>query len=727
MRNLHLIGIYLLCILPQIGLANAGPENISQLIRDFKSGESIINKSVILEEVNFAEEKSNLDITARNSLEEIAILIKKIPTVVVEVVSHTDKKSEKKVGRQLTRIRAKNVSDFLILKGLSYQQVFYTGVGDQEPIASNKSDAGRAKNNRIELRFISLKKGKHQIITTDNQRIIASTIIIDNDILYYRQEEKGGNQSLALKEVQKVELAFGKNIVFNSPEELMNTNLAETDPVMIPEKKQKKEDTPLIEKQKKTKRTASTVNPIQQPEGKKSGLPSATTPKLSSMSTPKKEKVKSKDTTNLNPQTDKASVVKKETKVASSEVKKQSIKPKTDKPVIVATTTKKNKVSTPSSVETRPTKIVNPSELMKEDARTSQQSSSSKITSRQIATAEVATSTSRKEPTTQTIKERPNTPTKKLKTTTNTTTTNSTIAALSEQDALSFYLDNYILTPKAKSKHAPTSEQLLSKMNGFNASIGDLRGGVNGIVEENILEEEGGRTTVAGSKGGITFQLVRQPLMAVSTPIGFNYVDDSSDPSRVNINKNLPVNDNALLGSLGLIYHADNQLSYQMNFTFGGKDTYRYNAVNVGGSYRIQKGKLTLLPSAFVEYGKAKIFLEEHRLITDIFTVKKRKFIGESVSIDYLETMVSVSPQLGISFPIKGAIDLLLHGGYNVGLNLGSKIKFTGSTDGDNQKSSKKKLSIGDFRVNGETVTKRAQLIDMQGLVIKAGVIYRIN
>lgn len=702
MRILYLIGVWMFSILPQIGLANTSPQNISKLIRDFKSGEPIVNKSVLLEDVKFVEGKTNLDLSTRASLDEIALLIKKIPTVVVEVVSHTDKKSEKSMGRQLTRTRAKNISDYLILQGIPYQQILYTGLGDRESIASNKSGAGRATNNRVELRFVSLKKGKHEIITLDNQSIIGQTIIVDQERLYYRQRDDEGGKSLALKEVQRVDLAFGKSIIFNQPNPIMTEAVATTAPSTVSEKKQaKKVSNPISssEKVKKTTPKKKVASPISNSKIAATGE-----------SVPSVEVETKKEKVSIRPE-------------LKSEVKTDFVYTKKEEAVATPIT------KTPIHPITPPTKEEEVVATVPDEVREqlNRKSPSTKIEQRQTTQEAEEVIIEEKKSIPSSTKRTVSTPPERILTEPKPSNTidisTEGVVTLEEEDALNFYLDNYILQPKEKPKKRPTSEQFLQLNRGNGLVLGiDSRAGNSFTGSTSTVEG----AIVQGELGGFTFQLIRQPLSAEAINIRFNYIDDSSEPSIVNINKTLPVNNTLLLSSLGFIYHSDSQLSYQTAITFGSNDNYKYNAFNIGAAYRIQKGKLTLLPGATLEYGSTKLFLKNHNLVTNIFTVNKRQFIGESVRIDYFESAVSISPQLGFSMPLKGKVDLLVNGGYNVGLSLGSKIKFRGTTENDTEKSVKKKLSIGNFSVDGERIEKRAQLVGLRGLMIKAGVIYNL-
>ena len=65
--------------------------------------------------------------------------------------STTDSTGGEAVNRPLSLDRAMSARDFLVDRGVAASRVGVTGRGEQEPIASNATEAGRAKNRRIEI------------------------------------------------------------------------------------------------------------------------------------------------------------------------------------------------------------------------------------------------------------------------------------------------------------------------------------------------------------------------------------------------------------------------------------------------------------------------------------------------------------------------------------------------------------------------------------------------
>jgi outer membrane protein OmpA-like peptidoglycan-associated protein len=79
-------------------------------------------------------------------------LLKQDPKLKLHVVGHTDSVGELKFNMDLSRRRADAVVKELTTKhGVASARLRSDGVGPLSPVASNKTDEGRAKNRRVEL------------------------------------------------------------------------------------------------------------------------------------------------------------------------------------------------------------------------------------------------------------------------------------------------------------------------------------------------------------------------------------------------------------------------------------------------------------------------------------------------------------------------------------------------------------------------------------------------
>lgn len=76
----------------------------------------------------------------------------------VDVIGHADSVGSDDYNLDLSRRRAGNVASILQSGGVSGARVLVDGRGEREPIASNETDSGRARNRRVEV-YISAFTG----------------------------------------------------------------------------------------------------------------------------------------------------------------------------------------------------------------------------------------------------------------------------------------------------------------------------------------------------------------------------------------------------------------------------------------------------------------------------------------------------------------------------------------------------------------------------------------
>jgi outer membrane protein OmpA-like peptidoglycan-associated protein len=76
--------------------------------------------------------------------------------VVIEVGGHTNSLPADEYCDRLSTARAKAVVEYLIEKGVDPGKVQFKGYGKKKPIADNKTRFGREKNQRVEIKILSL-------------------------------------------------------------------------------------------------------------------------------------------------------------------------------------------------------------------------------------------------------------------------------------------------------------------------------------------------------------------------------------------------------------------------------------------------------------------------------------------------------------------------------------------------------------------------------------------
>lgn len=102
----------------------------------------------------FAFDKADLQSEGKTKLEDLASKLQGTDIEIIVVTGHTDSTGPAAYNEKLSKRRANSARNFLISKGLPADRIFAKGKGEQQPIASNKTSAGRAKNRRVDIEVV---------------------------------------------------------------------------------------------------------------------------------------------------------------------------------------------------------------------------------------------------------------------------------------------------------------------------------------------------------------------------------------------------------------------------------------------------------------------------------------------------------------------------------------------------------------------------------------------
>jgi len=103
--------------------------------------------------IYFATGSVKLLVTSNRSLNVIASVLNTDLNLKLDINGHTDNVGKPEKNQTLSENRAKAVYDYLVKKGITENRLKSAGFGDTQPIASNKTAAGRAKNRRVEMQL----------------------------------------------------------------------------------------------------------------------------------------------------------------------------------------------------------------------------------------------------------------------------------------------------------------------------------------------------------------------------------------------------------------------------------------------------------------------------------------------------------------------------------------------------------------------------------------------
>jgi outer membrane protein OmpA-like peptidoglycan-associated protein len=101
--------------------------------------------------VNFDFAKATLKPDAQTTIDQIVELLKRNPDLKVSIDGHTDSVGGHDYNVKLSQDRAASVVAAITAAGIDAGRLTSAGYGPDKPIAPNDTDAGRAKNRRVEL------------------------------------------------------------------------------------------------------------------------------------------------------------------------------------------------------------------------------------------------------------------------------------------------------------------------------------------------------------------------------------------------------------------------------------------------------------------------------------------------------------------------------------------------------------------------------------------------
>ena len=109
-----------------------------------------------INDINFATNSYEITPKIMLVLNEFIDFLKTNPTVKIAINGHTDNVGNPQDNLELSERRAKAVYDYLLLEDIDPSRLSSKGFGSTQPIASNDTEEGRAKNRRTE--FIVVEK-----------------------------------------------------------------------------------------------------------------------------------------------------------------------------------------------------------------------------------------------------------------------------------------------------------------------------------------------------------------------------------------------------------------------------------------------------------------------------------------------------------------------------------------------------------------------------------------
>ncbi len=118
----------------------------------------VAEKVTFAADVLFDFDKSVIKPEGKSKLDDLSNKIRGINLEVVIAIGHTDSIGTDEYNQKLSVRRAESVKAYLVSKGVEPNRIYTEGKGKKQPVATNKTAEGRAKNRRTEIEVIGTRK-----------------------------------------------------------------------------------------------------------------------------------------------------------------------------------------------------------------------------------------------------------------------------------------------------------------------------------------------------------------------------------------------------------------------------------------------------------------------------------------------------------------------------------------------------------------------------------------
>jgi outer membrane protein OmpA-like peptidoglycan-associated protein len=102
-------------------------------------------------DISFDTGRADIKPNLRPILDQFASGLASQPNTEVRIIGHTDSTGSDAVNDPLSLNRAQAAKQYLTARGVDPNRVMIAGRGKHEPVADNSTEAGRARNRRVEI------------------------------------------------------------------------------------------------------------------------------------------------------------------------------------------------------------------------------------------------------------------------------------------------------------------------------------------------------------------------------------------------------------------------------------------------------------------------------------------------------------------------------------------------------------------------------------------------
>jgi outer membrane protein OmpA-like peptidoglycan-associated protein/tetratricopeptide (TPR) repeat protein len=136
-------------------LALTKPASGNEIKKDFTLVKIAAGVKIVLKNIYFESGKAVLTPESFTELDKVVKFMQETPELKIEISGHTDNVGSAALNTKLSGARAQAVVDYVVSKGVPAERMVSKGYGPTQPIAPNKTAAGKKMNRRVEFKILS--------------------------------------------------------------------------------------------------------------------------------------------------------------------------------------------------------------------------------------------------------------------------------------------------------------------------------------------------------------------------------------------------------------------------------------------------------------------------------------------------------------------------------------------------------------------------------------------
>lgn len=125
------------------------PDELPEEVKEFQG---------VIEGIEFELDSAIIRDVSKPFLDRAVKVLRDYPDIRIEIVGHTDDQGTPEYNEKLSRERAEAVEKYFVDQGIDDARLETRGAGEKEPLTSNATEEGRAKNRRTEFKILKRER-----------------------------------------------------------------------------------------------------------------------------------------------------------------------------------------------------------------------------------------------------------------------------------------------------------------------------------------------------------------------------------------------------------------------------------------------------------------------------------------------------------------------------------------------------------------------------------------